>query len=79
MIVEEGTNAPIVHADDESITDTHGAVLHQHGRHWPAGLIQLCLDDHPLATSRRIGPQLENFRLQQQHLKQLIDILLTLG
>ena len=63
----------MVDAGDDRVADAEGAVLHQHGGHRAAALLQLGLDDGAARGPVRVGLELQHFGLEQDGLEQLLD------
>jgi hypothetical protein len=74
MIVHQGANFPGVHAAEERIPHAQCSLLNQHGGHRPAARVQFRFDHHPLGRPVGIGFQFQQFRFDQNHFQQFIDV-----
>ena len=77
VVVQRLDLAPGVRRDD-GVADVQRASLDEHRGHRAAADVQPRLDDHAAGGRVRIGLQLEHVGLQQQHLEQLVEVLLGL-
>ena len=66
-------------AGNEHVTDPERAALHQDGRHVAPAPLDFGLDHHPVGRPVRVGLELEDLRLQQDDLFQLVEIGSLLG
>jgi hypothetical protein len=66
-------------AGDEEVAHPQRAVLHQHGRHGSAPLVESRLDDCAQRGLRGVGGQFQHVGLQQDHLQQRVEPDLRLG
>src|SRR5690606_36029361 len=73
VLVEHGTHAAVVDADQNHVALTQGTVLNQHGSHRTTALVQTGLDHDTTTRGGRGGLQLENLGLQQNGFEQLVD------
>ena len=61
---------------DHRVADLQGTFANEHGRRGTHSRLKLRLDDAAFRGTLRRGPQLHDLRLQQDHLQQLVEILL---
>ncbi len=73
-IADQRPHAPPLGAGDHDVAEPQRAALHQHGRDRPAAAIELRLDHGALGGTVRIGPEVENFRLQPDGLEQAVEV-----
>ena len=78
-VVDERAHAADDRAGDERVADAERAVLHEHGRHRPAALVQLRFEHGAGRVALRIRLQLADVADEQDHFEQQIDVLLLLG
>ena len=71
LVVDHGADAPGVRAADERIARMQRAFLDQHRRDRAAAAIELGLDDDAARRLVGVGLELEQVRLQEQHLEQM--------
>ena len=73
-IVDQRAHAAPFGAGDDDVADTQRAALDEHGRDRAAAAVELRLDHDAFGRAVRIGLQVEDFRLQQDRLEQLVEI-----
>ena len=77
VVVQRLDLAPGV-AGDHGVADVQRAALDEHRGDRAAADVEPRLDDHAAGRRVRVGLQLEHVGLQQQHLEQLVEVLLGL-
>jgi hypothetical protein len=75
-VVEQRADLAIHRAGDEQVPFVERAVLNEDGRHWTAATIELRLEHGALRHALGVGLHVGNVGDEQQHLEQLIEVLL---
>ena len=78
-IGHEGAHPAPFGTGDDDVAGLERAALHQDGRHRPAAAIEPRLDHRAFGRAVRIGLELEDFRLQRDHVEQLVEVDLLFG
>ena len=73
-LVHERAHATGEHAGDEVVSDFERAALHEHRCHGALARIQLRLHDGARRAPIGIRLEVEDFRLQQNGVEQLVDV-----
>ena len=78
LIVHHCTNPAVCNARNNGIADFQSAVLHKNGCNRTSALVELSFNDGSLCRFVRVCLKVKNIRLQKNHFKQLVKILLFL-
>ena len=79
MGVKQGADPAPLATGDENIADFQGAALNQNRRHRTAAWFQLGFDDDAFRLAIGVGLEVQQLRLQQDNLFQLVQVGLFLG
>ena len=71
---DERAHAAPFRAGDDDVAGAQRAALHQHGRHRAAAAVEPRFDHGAFRRAVRVGLELEHFRLQRDHVEQLVEI-----
>ena len=78
LVVDHRPDPPVLRAAHEGVAHLERPLLDEHGRHRAATTVEPGLDDGALRQAVRRRAQLENIRLEEDHVEQLGDALLAL-
>lgn len=72
--VEHGLDLAVVGAGEDYVADMEGAVLHEHGGHIAAALVERRLDDRPYGLAVGIGAEFEHLGFEQHLLHEFLEL-----
>src|SRR5688572_1317827 len=78
-LVRHGAHLAALHAGDERVAHAERALLDEHGGDDAAPLLDAGLEDDAARAARRVRLELEQLRLEQDVLEQLVDVRALLG
>lgn len=74
QVVLERLHAAVGRPCDDVVTHLEGTLFHQEGGHRPAAFVEPGFQHHALGRAVRVGLEFQDFRLQEDHFQEFVQV-----